>query len=444
MNDIGIFDAKILSIDKKFTIHNQGAIIINGGKIVEIGKTDELREKFPVKKSINAKGKLVMPGLINTHTHSAMTIFRGMADDIALKKWLHEYIFPNEAKYVTAESVELGVKLAVVEMLLSGTTTYNDMYFFIDHAAQVTEKLGMRAVLSEGIIDYPTPTSATPEIGIKRSENLLQEWKNNELISLSISAHSPYSCSPGLLKKTKAFAERHNINLHVHLAETRWEFDEIQKLYKLTPTKYLESLGVLAPNLVAAHSVHLTEEDMDLYAKYNVGVAHNPTCNMKLASGVAPIPQLNKRGVKIGFGTDGVASNNNLDLFQDIRTAAFVHKLVNNDPSTLNAKELVRMATMGGAEVLGLDNEIGSIEIGKKADIIIVDLFKPHLIPIYDIYSQIVFSMTGNDVETSIINGRIVMENRHIQGLDLLNLSGEIQEIANKIIKDDKTNRYNF
>jgi len=444
MNDIGIFGAKILSMDKNFSIINDGAIIIDKGKIVEIGDSEKLRINFPVLKSIEAKGKLVMPGLINTHTHSAMTIFRGFADDIALKSWLHEFVFPSEAKYINAETVKLGTTLAIVEMLLSGTTTYNDMYFYVQEAAEVTEKFGMRAVLSEGIIDYPTPSAASPEIGIIHTEELLQNWKNNTLINIAISAHSPYSCSKNLLQKVKSFADKHAIKLHIHLAETQWEVVEIQKLHKLTPTEYLESIGILDSNVIAAHSVHLTEHDIDLYAKYGLGVAHNPECNMKLASGVAPIPKLLAKGVKVGIGTDGVASNNNLDIFQDLRTAAFVHKLVNSNPSLVNAKEMVKMATIGGAQVLGLEHEIGSLEKGKKADLLIVDLFKPHLMPIYDIYSHIVFSMTGNDVETSIINGKIVMENRFIKGLDFANLSSQVQEIANKIIKDSSPDRYNF
>ncbi len=444
MNDIGIFGAKILSMDKNFSIINDGAIIIDKGKIVEIGDSEKLRINFPVLKSIEAKGKLVMPGLINTHTHSAMTIFRGFADDIALKSWLHEFVFPSEAKYINAETVKLGTTLAIAEMLLSGTTTYNDMYFYVQEAAEVTEKFGMRAVLSEGIIDYPTPSAASPEIGIIHTEELLQNWKNNTLINIAISAHSPYSCSKNLLQKVKSFADKHAIKLHIHLAETQWEVVEIQKLHKLTPTEYLESIGILDSNVIAAHSVHLTEHDIDLYAKYGLGVAHNPECNMKLASGVAPIPKLLAKGVKVGIGTDGVASNNNLDIFQDLRTAAFVHKLVNSNPSLANAKEMVKMATIGGAQVLGLEHEIGSLEKGKKADLLIVDLFKPHLMPIYDIYSHIVFSMTGNDVETSIINGKIVMENRFIKGLDFANLSSQVQEIANKIIKDSSPDRYNF
>lgn len=444
MNEIGIFGAKILSMDKNFSIINDGAIIINNGKIIEIGESEKLRATFFVKKSIEAKGKLVMPGLINTHTHSAMTIFRGFADDIELKSWLHEFVFPSEAKYINAQTVKLGTTLAIAEMLLSGTTTYNDMYFFVQEAAEITEKFGMRAVLSEGIIDYPTPSADKPEIGIAHTEELLKSWKNNELINIAISAHSPYSCSKNLLQKVKSFADKNAIKLHIHLAETQWEVSEIQKLHKKTPTEYLESLGILDSNIIAAHSVHLTEHDIDLYAKYGLGVAHNPECNMKLASGVAPIPKLLAKGVKVGIGTDGVASNNNLDLFQDLRTAAFVHKLENADPSLANAKEMVKMATIGGAQVLGLEHEIGSLEIGKKADLLIIDLFKPHLMPIYDIYSHIVFAMTGNDVETTIINGKIVMENRIIRGFDFADLALRVQDIASNIIKNSSPKRYNF
>jgi 5-methylthioadenosine/S-adenosylhomocysteine deaminase len=327
MYEIGIFNAKILTMDKNFSIINNGTILIKNGKIDKIVKSDLDFENFLVEKKIDAAGKLIMPGLINVHTHSAMTIFRGFADDIALQEWLHKYIFPNEAKFIDKENVRLGTTLAVAEMLLSGTTTYNDMYFFVNEAAEVTEKMGMRALLSEGIIDYPTPCSATPELGIKNTEVLLQNWKNNQLIKIAISAHSPYSCSSDLLKRIKKFSDKNEIKLHIHLAETRWEFDEIMRLHSKTPTEYLHHLGILDENMIAAHSVHLTDSDVDLLAKFKVGVAHNPECNMKLASGVAPIPKLLSRGVKVGIGTDGVASNNNLDLFQDIRSAAFLHKL---------------------------------------------------------------------------------------------------------------------
>ncbi len=444
MYEIGIFNAKILTMDKDFSIINNGTILIKNGKIDKIVKSDLDLENFLVEKKIDATGKLIMPGLINVHTHSAMTIFRGFADDIALQEWLHKYIFPNEAKFIDKENVRLGTTLAVAEMLLSGTTTYNDMYFFVNEAAEVTQKMGMRALLSEGIIDYPTPCSANPELGIKNTEELLQQWQNNQLIKIAISAHSPYSCSSDLLKKVKKFSDKNNIKLHIHLAETRWEFDEIMRLYSQTPTEYLHHLGILDENMIAAHSVHLTDSDIDLFAKYKVGVAHNPECNMKLASGVAPIPKLLSRGVKVGIGTDGVASNNNLDLFQDVRSAAFLHKLSNSNPLVTNAKEMVYMATMGGASVLGFEKEIGSIEVGKNADLIIIDLMKPHLIPIYDIYSQIVFSMTGNDVETSIINGKIVMENRIIPNFSFTDLWLQMNELSQRIKKSEFINRYNF
>lgn len=428
-----IKNAMILSMDSENNYWEEASIVIRGNTIESVGKIKDAEEKYPEARLIDGAGKLVMPGLVNTHTHVPMTIFRGYADDMPLHEWLYEYIFPIESEFINAENVTLGTRLAMAEMLRSGTTTFNDMYYFVDEIARVVDATGMRAVLSEGLIDFAAPGSPTPEDGLRLSEELIRKWGSHPRITISVSAHAPYSCSAKLIQEGKALADKYQVPFNIHLAETRKEFDQSIARTGFTPTGYLESLGVLDKNLIAAHGVHLTPEDIELIAARGVSVAHNPECNMKLASGVAPVPALLKKGVKVGFGTDGVASNNNLDLFEEINTAAMLHKLISNDPTVLDAKTVVEMATIGGARVLGLDKEIGSLEPGKRADLIILDMKQPHAHPVYNIYSLLVYSMKGSDVETVVIDGRIVMENRKFIYLDEEGLYAKAEEVAAKI-----------
>ncbi len=423
----------ILSMDAQGQYWDEGSIVIRGNTIESIGLINDAEAKYPEARVIDGSGKLVMPGLINTHTHVPMTIFRGYADDLPLHEWLYEYIFPIESEFINAENVTLGTKLAIAEMLRSGTTTFNDMYYYVDQIAEVVDATGMRAVLSEGLINYAAPGCDTPEKGLQVSERLIQRWKNHPRITISVSAHAPYSCSARLLQDAKALADKYNVPFNIHLAETRKEFDQSIASTGYTPTAYLESLGVLGENVIAAHGVHLTAEDIELLKSRGVSVAHNPECNMKLASGVAPVPTLLEKGIKVGFGTDGVASNNNLDLFEEINTAAMLHKLISKDPTVLDAKTVVEMATIGGAMVLGLDKEVGSLEPGKRADLIMLDMKQPHAHPVYNIYSLLVYSMKGSDVETVIIDGKIVMENRRFLYLDEEGLYAKAEEIAVKI-----------
>ncbi len=428
-----IKNAMVLSMDSQSNYWEDATIVIRGNTIESVGKMQDAEEKYPEARVIDGAGKLVMPGLVNTHTHVPMTIFRGYADDMPLHEWLYEYIFPIESEFINAENVTLGTRLAMAEMLRSGTTTFNDMYYFVDEIARVVDATGMRAVLSEGLIDFAAPGSPTPEEGLRISEELIRKWGSHPRITISVSAHAPYSCSAKLIQDGKALADKYQVPFNIHLAETRKEFDQSIARTGFTPAGYLESLGVLDKNLIAAHGVHLTPEDIDLLAARGVSVAHNPECNMKLASGVAPVPTLLKKGVKVGFGTDGVASNNNLDLFEEINTAAMLHKLISNDPTVLDAKTVVEMATIGGATVLGLDKEIGSLEPGKRADLIILDMKQPHAHPVYNIYSLLVYSMKGSDVETVVIDGRIVMENRKFTYLDEEGLYARAEEVAAQI-----------
>ncbi len=429
-----IKDAMILTMDRDFSYFEKGSLVIKGNIIVAVGELSE--DELSVYKDariIDGNGKLVMPGLINTHTHVPMTIFRGYADDLPLHEWLYEYIFPIESKFITAENVRIGTKLAVAEMLRSGTTTFNDMYYYVDEIAAIADAAGMRAVLSEGVIDFPAPNSPSPKAGLQLSEDLLKRWAGHPRISIAIAVHAPYSSSAKNIVAAKALAKKYNAHFHMHVAETRKEYDESLAKTGFTPVAYLDNLGVLDEKMIIAHGVHLSAEDIDILTQRGVSVAHNPECNMKLASGVAPVPELLKAGIKVGIGTDGVASNNNLDLFEAMNTAAILHKLNSNDPTVLDAQTVVEIATIGGARLLGMENEIGSLEPGKKADVIILDMLQPHAHPVYNIYSLLVYSLRGSDVETVIIDGKIAMENRKFTHLDEDGIYAKVEQIAIQI-----------
>lgn len=436
---IVVKDAMVLTMDSNYNFWKKGDLVIKGNKITYVGLPDDANLYIPGATIIDGKGKLLMPGLINTHTHVPMTIFRGYADDLPLYQWLYDYIFPIEAEFTTAENVRLGTELAIAEMLRSGTTTFNDMYYFVSEIAQIVDITGIRAVLSESVIDFAAPNSPTAHDSLLMSERLIDTWKDHPRITIAISAHSPYSCSAGLIQQAKALADKYNLPFSIHVAETRKEFDDSLQQTGLTPVAYLDELGVMDSNVIIAHGVHLTTEDIQILASRGVSVAHNPECNMKLASGVAPVPELLKAGVTVGFGTDGVASNNNLDIFEEMNSAAIMHKLHSNDPTVLDARQVVEMATMGGARLLGMENSIGSLEVGKKADVILLNMMQPHAHPVYNIYSLLVYSMQGSDVETVIVDGKIVMLNQQFTMFKLDGLYQRVEEVAELIKQKSKT-----
>ena len=438
--DMLIVNGTIISMDSNRTILEPGNIAIKDGKIVAVEITGSSKNELKAKETIDATGKLVMPGLINTHTHAAMTIFRGYADDLPLMEWLQNYIWPAEAKYINADTVHLGTQLAAIEMIGSGTPTFNDMYFFEDEVAKAAKEVGIRAVIGEGLLDFPTPNKKTPQDGLDYTEMLIKKWRNDPLITVAVAPHSPYTASSELLKSAKNLSDKYDVPLHIHVSETEQEVNDSMAKHSLTPFEYLDSLGFLGENVIAAHSVHLTPHDIQLIAKRKVGVSHNPESNMKLASGIAPIPELLDAGAKIGLGTDGAASNNDLNMFEEMDTAAMLHKVFTKNSSVVNAKSVVEMATIGGARVLGLDKEIGSIEKGKRADIIIIDLDKPHLTPLYNPYSQIVYAMDGADVETVIIEGRIVMRDHKILTVNEEKIIQDTNALAAKI-KEESGNK---
>lgn len=426
--DLLITNGTVITMDGEDSVIENGAVAVKGENIAEVGKAGEL-STCKASKTIDARGGIIMPGLINTHTHASMTIFRGLADDLPLMAWLNDHIFPAEAG-LTPEKVYDGALLACAEMILSGTTCFCDMYLFEDHVAQAAKEAGMRAVVGEVLFDFPSPNYGSLEKGFAYTEMLVEKYRNDPLINIAVEPHSTYLCAPGLLEKASLLAQKNDLLLVIHVSETKNEISEINEKYGLTPVGFLASLGVLSPNLLACHCVHLTEDDIALLKKHDVKVAHNPESNMKLASGIAPAPELLKMGVCVGIGTDGCASNNNLDIFHEMSMAAKLGKVHMHDPAAMNAKSVLRMATIDGARALGLSGITGSLEPGKKADIIILDTRKPHLTPMYNPVSHLVYAARGSDVQTSVINGRLIMEDRKILSFDTAKASERVRKIA--------------
>ncbi|MBC2696046.1 MAG: amidohydrolase [Desulfobacteraceae bacterium] len=430
-SDILILNGTLLTMDSRGTQFKNGAVAIEGEKIVALGTADNF-SSWNVSRIIDARGGIIMPGLVNAHTHAAMTCFRGLADDLPLMTWLNDYIFPAEAK-LDYEKVYCGTLLACAEMILSGTTCFCDMYLFEDAVACAAKHAGMRAVVGEVLYDFPSPNYGQIKQGFAYTEMLIEKWKNDLLITIAVEPHSPYLCSPDLLKRASFLAEKNNIPLVIHVSETESEVQTSKEKYGLTPVGFLADLDVLSRNLLACHCVALTDEDISLLQRFDVKVSHNPESNMKLASGIAPIPELLKAGVCVGLGTDGCASNNNLDIFLEMDTAAKLHKVNTFDPTVMDAYTVLKMCTIDGARSLGLDEITGSLEPGKRADIIIIDTHKPHLTPMYNPISHLVYAVKGSDVTTSIINGKIVMENGRLLTLKLEDIIEKIKIIADEI-----------
>jgi len=430
--DLLLYNGTILTLDQDKIIEG-GFVAITDGIIVEIGK--EYRDQFQPKERWNLNNSLLMPGLINTHTHAAMVFFRGLADDLPLMDWLQRYIFPAENKNVNEELVYLGTLLACAEMIRSGTTTFCDMYIFEKEVALAAKQAGMRAVVGEVLYDFPSPNVKSIKEGLQYTADLVEAWKNDPLITPAVEPHSTYTCSAKLIRQCKDLAAFYGVPLIIHLSETESEVKLVRERYGLTPVFFLEQLGILNERLIADHCVKITEDEMELLKRYAVKVAHCPESNMKLASGVAPIPELLAKGVVVGLGTDGCASNNNLDMFQEMDTTAKLHKVYRGDPTTMDAVSVLKMATIGGAKVLGLGRDVGSIEAGKKADLIIIGLNRPHIIPLYNYYSQLVYAVNGADVTGSIINGRIVMRDGRVLTMDEAMVMREVQGLAKKVLK---------
>ncbi|HEY4800693.1 MAG TPA: amidohydrolase, partial [Bacteroidia bacterium] len=357
--DLIIENGQVLTMDDARTIIDSGVIVIDKGKILDVGERSIL-EKYHPEKKINASGKLVMPGLINTHTHTGNTVYRGIADDLALKDWLEKFIFPLEAKFCNKELVTLSAQLSMIEMIKSGTTAFSDMYYFEHEVAVAAKEIGIRAQLAETLLDFPSPTVKNSAEGLRYTEELITNWKNDPLIRIAVAPHAPYTCSSDTIKKAKALADKHNVGFHLHLSETEHEVNESLKKHNATPVEYLNNLGVLHGNVFAVHCVHLSENDREILKRNNIGVSYNAQSNMKLASGVAPVCDLLKRGVLVGTGTDGAASNNTLNMFEEMDMGSKLQKVFTKDATALKAQTAVEMATISAARLLRMQNDCGS------------------------------------------------------------------------------------
>ena len=428
--DLIITGGKILLMDEQNTHLENAAIAIDKCDIIAIGSSFDIIKKYSANKTIDAQNSLIMPGFINCHTHAAMTCFRGIADDLELMDWLNNYIFPAEAKNVNKNLAYWGTMLACAEMIKSGTTTFKDMYIFEDETARAAKEAGMRCLVGEVLFDFPSPNVKTPEEGLACTRMLLEKWNDDPLVNIIVEPHALYTCSPSLLTEAKKIADEFNAPVGIHLLENKEERDQLKAKFGKGAVSFLQDIGYLNDKFIAFHCVCVDDEDINIFAQHNCKVVHNPASNMKLASGIAPVPDMLKAGVTVGLGTDGCASNNNLDMIKDMSLAAKLHKVARLDPTVMDAQTVLRMATIEGAKVLGMEKIIGSLEVGKKADIIIIGLNKPHLTPLYNEYSHLVYAASGADVYTVIINGKVVMENRKLLTIDEDEVMRKVREIA--------------
>jgi 5-methylthioadenosine/S-adenosylhomocysteine deaminase len=431
--DLIISGGTVVTMDKDRRVVEDGAVAIERGRIVAVGKRSDVLRSYAAREIVDARGRAVVPGLINGHTHIPMTLFRGIADDLDLQEWLTKYIFPAEAKNVTEDFVRTGTQLGLAEMIRGGTTTYCDMYYFEDAVAEETERAGVRGLLGETVIDFPVPDNKTWADALSYTTRFVARWKGNSLITPAIAPHAPYTVSEQHLREVRAFSDRTGAPVVTHVAETRKEVEDISRDHGARPVEYLARIGFLSPRTIAAHTIHLTEGEIGLLKQYGVGCVHNPQSNMKLASGVAPVPQMLKAGVAVGLGTDGAASNNDLDMWEEMDTAAMLHKVTSFDPKVLPAEEALALATIGGARALHMDSDIGSLEEGKRADIVVVDLDSLHQTPRYNIYSHLVYATKAADVRTVVIEGRVVMRDRRLLTLNETLIKQKARAIRERI-----------
>jgi len=435
--DLLIVGGTVVTMDADKTVIENGAVAIKDGKIVAVGSMADIKN-FRAKQTINAVGKVVMPGLINTHTHVPMTLFRGLADDLDLNEWLTKYIFPAEAKNVNEAFVRAGAKLGLAEMIRGGTTTFADMYYFEDAIADETAKAGMRGVLGETIIDFPVPDAKTPAEGMANAEKFINKWRSSDLIIPALAPHAPYTVSTENLMAVRKLSDKLNAPILIHVAETQKEVDDIKAAKGETPIEYLNKIGFLNDRVIAAHTVHITDNEIAILKAKNVGSAHCPQSNMKLASGVAPIVKMLLADVSVGLGTDGAASNNDLDMWEEMDTAAKLQKTFTGDPKAVTAYQALEMATIRGARALHIEDKVGSIEAGKLADMLIVDMDSLHQTPMFNVFSHLVYVTKAADVRSVIINGKFVMRDRRLLTLNESVIKKDANAYRDKIINSLK------
>src|SRR5678815_4222952 len=413
--DLLVTGGTVVTMDGSRAILEDGALAVKGDTIIAVGPRSELEARYSAAQTLDAKGKLVLPGFINGHTHVPMTLFRGLHDDVTLNDWLYKYIFPAEAKNVNEEFVRWGTRLAAAEQIRGGVTTFADMYYFEDAVAQETKAAGMRGVLGETFIDFPAPDNKSETEMLAYTEKFLKKWQGDPLIHAAVAPHSIYTCSQKTLQDSAALARKYHAPILIHTSEMKKEWEDSMKNNGMSPVQYLDKIGLLGPDVVSAHCIFVDAADEKTLAQKQVGCVHNPSSNMMIASGVSPVADMRAAGVAVGLGTDGPAgSNNDLDLMEEIDLAAKLAKVTKHDPLALNAKAVVEMATIDGARALHMDKEIGSIEAGKKADLILIGLDEPNAVPMYDVYAQITYALKGNDVETVVIGGRAVMRDHKL------------------------------
>ena len=432
--DLIVHNGMIVTVNPDFEIIRSGFVCVKDGRIERVGcQVSEV----PIPDAdvvIDAQDGIVLPGLVNTHTHLPMTLFRGLADDLSLMDWLNHHIFPAEAKHINPDSVYTGTLLGCAELLLAGTTTCCDGYFYENSVAEAVEQTGMRAVLAQGVIDFPAPGVPDPADNVKYAAAYAESWMHrNPRIRSSVFCHSPYTCSEDTLKRAKATANEKGVLFQIHVAETQTERDQILKEHGLSPVQYLDRIGILDANTLLVHAVWVDAADIETIANRGAKVSHTPGSNMKLAAGVAPVPEFLRAGVCTGIGTDGSASNNNLDLFQEMNLTAKVHKVHTLDPTVADARSVLEMATINGARAIGLGADIGSLETGKSADIIVINTRQPHLTPLYNPVSHLVYCASGADVRDVIVSGQVVVRNRNLLTLDLEDVLDRVAAIAREI-----------
>jgi len=442
--DLVVTGGTVVTVDAAGRVIENGAVAIDGADIAAVDTAAAIAKQFHGRDTIDASGQIILPGLINTHTHAPMVLYRGLADDLPLMEWLNNYIFPAESKTVSPEFVRAGTRLAAIEMIESGTTTFADMYYFEEEIARETRRAGLRGVLGQTIIQFPVADAKTPADALARAEVFIKEFKGDSLITPAVAPHAIYTLDGPTLRAARDLSRRLEVPTLIHLAESHDELRVAEERRAASPVAYLVGLGFLGPGVVGAHGVWVSDADIQVLKARNVGISHNPESNMKTASGTAPVPAYLRAGVSVGLGTDGAASNNDLDMFEAMRIAALVHKNQTVDPSAISARTALEMATIRGARVLGMDARIGSLEPKKRADLITVSVSGARQTPMYDPISHLVYVIHGDDVRNTIVNGRVLMRDRKVLTLDEGAVIAEARAWAEKVraaVKPPATSR---
>lgn len=431
-------NAYVICMDDSFSRYESGAVAVSGDQIIAVGDSEELKKEFQANEVIDCGGKVLMPGLVNSHTHVPMNLLRGLGDDLRLDVWLLGYIMPVEREFVSPEFVKLGTSLACAELIRSGVTSFADMYYFEDQVAEAAAEAGLRAVCCQTILKFPSPDAASYEESLAASEKMIKKWKDHSLITPAIAPHASYTSTVDILESAAAMAQKYDVPLHIHIAETAQEVEDSLDTHNMPVVPYIEQFGIFQCKVIAAHCVHIDEREMHTLNKYGVGIAHNPTSNLKLSSGIAPVNRMLEQGLNVGIGTDGVSSNNDLDMFEEMRLAALLAKGSSGDPTVVPARTAIAMATSMGAKAIHLGDQTGSISEGKKADLILVDLQTLHNSPQYrndpeGVYAQLVYAAKSTDVTDVMVNGKWLMRSKELLTIDLDELLPRAQALAKDI-----------